>query len=115
MRYAAIAIPLLLTLACGESEPWDGQIVSSSVLSILKPGSPPPSGCAEAGRFTVPGREVGLGGRFSGAAIETFSQAVSDRVAELDANAIVPDGEIGYLDAAQSGEEFAATAYRCPE
>src|SRR5262245_7576621 len=114
MRFGALAIMAVFATACGSSEPWDGRVVSSSSYSIFEPGRTAPPECEQLGRVHVPDQNAGVLARMSGATIEELSRALSSQVAALGANLVVPD-QASFVEAAESGAEFAGVAYRCPE
>jgi len=115
MKTASLAGAALFAIACGDSEPWDGQAVSSSTLQILSPGSAPSADCMESGQISVPPRHVRLIDRITGSAVEDFFRVLSLQVDALEANLLVPVGDVELHTAAESGQAFAAIAYRCPE
>ena len=115
MKAAALAVGVLLAVGCGDAEPWDGQVVSSSTLQILSVGSAPPADCVESGHVSVPQRTVRMLARITGSAIEDFFRVLSPQVDALGANLLVPLGDVELQSAAETGQAFAATAYRCPK
>ncbi|MDG2333687.1 MAG: hypothetical protein P8Q97_05620 [Myxococcota bacterium] len=113
--FRKMLIPSLLILAaCSEGEP---EFRTSSVrraVEIVAVGEQPGADCTALGPIAMPEQDLSsLGGATGGAEVDFFHD-LTRKALRMEANLVIPTGEVEAADAAASGEVFNAQAYRCP-
>lgn len=108
-------IPALLILAsCSEGEPEFSLSKVRRAVEIAAVGETPGPGCTALGPISMPAHDLSsLGGATGGVEVDFFHD-LTRKALRLEANLVIPAGEVEAADAAASGEAFDAQAYRCP-